>query len=65
MQEWGSTERIKAAICQSGMILSGFTVAEDHSEVLCVRGAEWYHSRRRPDQRKIASADRESKRHKR
>lgn len=45
----------------TGLILDGYTVEEDHSIVLCERGIEWYYSRKRPDQRKIAET-RERKR---
>lgn len=46
-------EQAKLYACHTGLILDGFSVAEDHSIVLCETGREWYYSEKRADQRKI------------
>jgi hypothetical protein len=60
-----SSEQAKMHACSVGLILDGFTVAEDHSIVLCEQGKEWYHSTKRWDQRQSAengSRERERRR---
>jgi hypothetical protein len=51
MQIGLTKEHAKMHVCASGLILDGFTVAEDHSIVLCEQGKEWFHSKKRPEAR--------------
>lgn len=51
------TEQAKEYACESGLILAGFTVADDHSIVLCERGYEHYHTKKKPDEKQQAESE--------
>ena len=56
MQLIGNKEQAKMYACNTGLILDGFTVEDEHSIVLWEQGRQWYYSRKRPDQRKIVES---------